>query len=220
MASRPYIVIFAEITGRRFSTMLARIVSVWGGGRSGHDWASLRRTRRVFSEAFFGTPIFPKSNIVLIGRPNELEVFRGDCGERALFLAICCRIFRPPNRGCKCREISRSESPNDDSAAAMAVLQVQLEETVAERNGTWSATLFATWCSNSSVGTQTFMSRARVSIVDNGRSMTIVICERQDQFGEVNETVEWIDLQWSLSADEHTKSRINDICERRRGRWY
>lgn len=138
-------------------------------GRSGHDWASLRITRRAFSDAFFGTPIFSKSTVVLIGRPNELEVFRGDGDERALFLAICCRIFLFPNRGCECREISRSESPNDDSAAAMAVLQVQLGGTVAGRDGTWGAALFATWCSNSSVGTQTFVSRARVSIVDNGQ---------------------------------------------------
>lgn len=70
--------------------------------------------------------------MVLIERPDELEVFMGDCDERAIFLAICCRISLLPNRGYEIREISRSESPNDDSAAVMAVLQVQLEETVAD----------------------------------------------------------------------------------------
>ena len=61
-----------------------------------------------------------------------------------------------------------------------------------------SETLFATWCSSSSVGTQT-MSLAKVFIVGNGgcSSWAMVndnsnawICERLDQFGEVSETVE------------------------------
>ena len=72
------------------------------------------------------------SIVVLIGRPNKLSVFRGECGERALLIAICCRIRLLPNLGCECNEISWSKSPNDDSAGLTAVFQVQQGETVAE----------------------------------------------------------------------------------------
>ena len=104
-------------------------------------------------------------------------------------MAICCRIFLLPNRGCECREISRSESPNEDSAAQMAVLHVQLEDTVAERNGTWSATLL--------LPDEAIRRLARrPSCHGLGfPSWTMVnglTCERQDQFDEVNETVEGV----------------------------
>lgn len=132
---------------------------------------------------------------------------------------------------------------------------------------------FATWWSNSSVGTQTFMSWARVSIVDNGQwidlwearsvwwgqwdgggcielqgglsayeirgqrsttivraqtsehtrpkiktsehmsreSMTIVICERQDQFGEVGEKVERVDWPSRESKGRRdTRAKVKD----------
>lgn len=89
-------------------------------------------------------------------------MFRDDYEERALLIAICCRIRLFPNLGWECKDISRSKSPNDDSAAVTADFQVQRDVMEVERDGACKATLLATWWSSSSVGTQT------VFIVNNG----------------------------------------------------
>lgn len=69
---RPYNITLAETMGRSFSAIVAWMLSVCVGGAQVINLAFLIKVWRTFSDARSGTPSFPVSIVVLIGRPNEI----------------------------------------------------------------------------------------------------------------------------------------------------